>query len=425
MALQRHLLLRLSWRNIWRNKRRTIITMAAVVFAVALSVFSWCFALGEHEQMINDTLKVNTGHLQVHDKGYWEERTIYKSFTPPEKLTEFLKGDERIDATVKRLNVDALISSGNDTSGILLIGVDRDEELNFSSMKKKIVRGSFLGPHDNKDIWNYLTDPEGKEGIVIGETLARNLDTDLGDVLIVMTQDFYGALSAENFTVTGLFSSGSPEMDRSMAFINLDTQQYFLSMDGRVSGIAILLKSSRDVKGVTRDVRELLNLEEYEVMPWQKLMPELIQFVEFDNAFGYLFFVMILLVVIFGILNTILMSVMERYREFGVMMALGTRPRDIVRLIMTESALIALLGIVIGNILGYAVVFYFTQVPIDFSAYSEAISSFGIDPLVYAKMDFWIFVITDLIIVGSTLLAAVFPAIKASRLKPVEAIRYI
>ncbi len=386
--------------------------MSAVIFAVALAIFSWCIALGEHEQMVRDALKIYTGHIQIHDKGYWEDRTIYNSFVPPRELTDFLEKDERIKAYVKRVNIDTLISHEYNTNGILLVGVEPERENKFSSMAKKVVRGGYLDPSD-------------PEGILIGETLARNIDADVSDEITIITQDYYGAMSAANFIVTGIFSSGSSDMDRSMAFINLGEMQYLISMDDLVSEVTILLGDSRNLKKVNRDIVSIVDLEKYEVMPWQELMPELVQFIEFDNAFGYIFYFMILLVVIFGILNTILMAVMERYREFGVMMALGTKPREIIRLIMCESALIALLGIVIGNLIGFGFAFYFTKIPIDFSAYSEVVSSFGLDPLIYARMYPWVFYVSDSIILVSTLLAAIYPAVKAANLKPVDALRHV
>ncbi len=408
----KYLIFTLAWRNIWRNKRRTMITVAAVVFAVTLSIFTWCFAVGEHEQMINNTLKIHTGNLQVHDLGYWEDKTIYKSFTPPEELIDFLENDERIGAYVRRLNVDALISSGTDTDGVLLIGVEPERELKFSSIIKKKSKGEYLETGDS-------------EGIFIGETLAKNLNVDVGDGIIVICQDFYGGIGAAEYRLTGTFRSGSPDMDRSMAFIALDAAQYLLSMDDRVSEVSVFLSESRALKKVTRDIKGIVDLEEYEVMTWDELLPELVQVIELDNVFGYVFFAMIMLVVIFGILNTILMSVMERYREFGVMMALGTKPGNLIRLILTESFFIALLGVIIGDILGFGIAYYYSVVPIDLSSYSASLETFGMDPHIYTKLYIWVFVLTDIIIILSTLLSALYPAVKASRLKPVRALRYV
>lgn len=408
----KYLIFKLAWRNIWRNKRRTIITVSAVVFAVILSIFSWCFAVGEHEQMIRNTLKIHTGNLQVHDLGYWDDKTIYKSFTPPEELIRFLNEDRRIGAYVKRLNVDALISSGSDTDGILLIGVEPERELKFSSINKKKVKGEYLKTSDPK-------------GIFIGETLAKNLNVDISDTIVIICQDFYGGISAAKYRLNGTFRSGSPDMDRSMAFITLDAAQYLLSMEGKVSEVSIFLEESRSLKKVTRDIKGIVDLEEYEVMTWDELLPELVQIIEMDNVFGYIFFGMILLVVIFGILNTILMSVMERYREFGVMMALGTKPGNLVRLILMESFFIAVLGIIIGNILGFGIAYYYSVVPFDLSSYSASLESFGMDPYIYTKLYVWIFLLTDLVIIFSTILSALYPAFKASRLKPVRALRYI
>jgi ABC-type lipoprotein release transport system permease subunit len=423
MLKKRDTFLSLAWRNIWRNKRRTAITVAAVAFAVILALFSFSIATGEHEQMIRDTLALHTGHIQVHAKGYWEDRTIYNHMVVPDELRLFLQEDERVSAVTERISIDSLISKDDNTSGILLIGVDPENE--FSTIKRgrdwrridveeenKITRGTYLSPDDYS-------------GIIIGETLAKNLAADVGDELIVITQSLYGAIAYDRFYVRGVFKSGVQEMDRSMALINIENARYLLFMDGMATELTILLKNSRDLKKFYHDIEELLDPEHYEIMPWQELVPELVQFVEFDNAFGYIYYALILIVVIFGILNTILMAVMERYREFGVLMAIGTKPGEIRKLVLFESAFIAVIGIVIGNILGFFLCYYFTQVPMDLSGYAETFESFGIDPKIYGIIYAWMFYITNGIILASTLLASLYPAIKASRLEPVKALRYI
>ncbi len=400
----------MAWRNIWRNTRRTVITVAAVVFAVTIAVFMWCVAIGEHEQMINDALKLYPGHIQIHAKGYWEDKTIYNSILPPEELIATLSADDRVKAVTTRLTVDALISSDTNTSGVAMIGVDPARE--FSEIRNKIIDGAFI-------------EPGNPDAIVIGQSLAKNLNCGVGDRLVILTQAYDGSIAARFFTVSGIFRTGSMEFDRAMAMVDIATAGELLSMYGQVTEVSLLLKTDRDADDLTREISGALDPETHEVMPWQKLIPDLVQFVELDNIFGYIYYFMILIVVIFGIMNTILMAVMERYREFGVIMALGTKPKHIVSLVLMESALIALVGIVIGDAIGFGISYYFTQVPMDLSAYAKSMESFGINPLLYAKIYPFVFYITDLIILSATILSAVYPAVKASRLEPVRALRYV
>jgi putative ABC transport system permease protein len=400
----------LASRNIRRNTRRTVITVAAVVFAVTLAVFSWSVKLGEYEQMINDALKLYPGHLQVHAAGYWDDKTIYNSFFPPAKLLDLLKKDDRVEAYTERLSVDALISSGTNTSGVLVVGVEPEHE--FSSVREKIREGSYLSAGN-------------ESGILIGDSLANNLSVSVGGELTILTQAYDGSIGAGIFRVSGIFRSGSADFDRSMAFVDLPAVQNLLSMNGPITELTILLKDSRDTDKLQSAITALLDRSQYEAIPWRKLIPDLVQFVDLSKTFGSVYYLLILIVVGFGILNTILMAVMERYREFGVMMALGTRPSRIVGIIMAESALIALVGIVIGDALGFAVSYYFTQVPINFSAHSEVLENFGLNPLIYARMYPQIFYVTDLAVLGVTLASAVYPAVKASRLAPVRALRHV
>ncbi len=400
----------MAWRNIWRNTRRTVITVAAVVFAATIAIFMWCIAIGEHEQMINDALTLYPGHIQIHARGYWEDKTIYNSAAPPEALIASLSADPRVTAVTTRLTVDALISSDTNTSGVALVGVDPVRE--FSDVKDKIIEGGFI-------------DHGGPDSIVIGQSLAKNLNCGVGDRLVILTQAYDGSIAARFFTVSGIFRTGSMEFDRAMAFVDIGAADELLSMYGQVTEVSLLLKTDRDAKDLTEEIGGALDPETYEVMAWQQLIPDLVQFVELDNIFGYIYYLMILVVVIFGIMNTILMAVMERYREFGVIMALGTKPKHIVALILIESALIALVGIAIGDAIGFGISYYYTQVPMDLSAYAKSMESFGINPLLYAKMYPFVFYITDLIILSATILSAVYPAVKASRLEPVRALRYV
>jgi putative ABC transport system permease protein len=403
--------LKMAWRNVWRNRRRTILTTAAIAFAVAISVFMRGLQMGTYEQMINNVIGINTGYLQIHKKGFWENKTLKYTLKPDQQLPEVLSRQPHITSFARRVEADGLASAEENTNGVLIIGVDPQTEA--TTLKEKIKKGEFLSEATS-------------QGTIIGETLAKNLSVGLEDEITLLVQGFDGSLGAGVYTVEGIFRTGDPSLDRSVVLLNLTAAQELFWLDDRITQMLVFIDDISNLKEVTQNLRSELDLNTYEVMPWDELMPELVQLIAFDNASGQLFLMLLIIVVAFGILNTVLMSVFERVKEFGVMLAVGMRPRKIVGLVFIESTLFSLIGVVFGNLIGFGLNWYFSYHPIGLTEkLSEVMEEFGFTAQLFVKPTFSTFLEVTISVFVVSLIMTIYPTIKATRFRPVEALRHI
>ncbi len=405
---------RLAWRNVWRNKRRTILTMLTILVGCAMIIFMNAFAKGGHDQMIEDAVSLNTGHIQIHEKGYWDARTIDYAFIPDSALLKRLRSDPRISGLSERVHADGLLSFRDTTAGAMIQGVDPDNERRVSSMHTKILPGG-----------RYLRESD-RTSIVMGEVLAKNLGAGVGDTISMISQGFDGSIAAEKLTIAGLFRSGNPEYDQALIIMPLRQAADTFSMMGYVHALTIRLTSSASTNAVINTIKGAFKSKDIEIMGWDTLMPELVQFIVMDDIQAYIFDFILLMVVAFGILNTIQMAVFERTREFGVMLSIGTNPSQVVAMVLMESFFISLLGILLGVSAGYGLSYYFQIHPLDYSSYADEIAVWGISTTVYpADASMMNLSVTALLTLAAAMLFSVFPARRASRLNPIDAIRHL
>jgi len=404
----------LAWRNVWKNKRRTILTLFTVVIGCAMIIFLNAFATGGHEQMIEDAVATNTGHIQIHEKGFWENRGIDYAFMPDDHLLSVLKNTDEIDSFSQRIHAAGLLSHGDTTVGALIQGVNPSDEKRVSSIHKNILSGG-----------RYLLDNDRKS-VILGRVLAKNLGVKPGDRISVISQGFDGSIAAENLDVVGLFNSGNPEYDRNLAFMPFVQAQQTFSMMNYISSIAIRLKNSFYTERVSAQLFGIAGSDKIEIMGWDELMPELVQFIVMDDIGAYVFDFILFMVVAFGILNTIQMSVFERIRELGVMLAIGTRPAQVTLMVMVESFIISVMGVILGVALGSALSYYFMINPLDYSQFAEEIAVWGVATTLFPARVTWLNItVTSLLTLVLAMLFTIFPARRAARLNPVEAIRHL
>jgi putative ABC transport system permease protein len=407
---------KMAWRNVWRNPRRTILTVGAITFAGVLLVFMLSFQFGSYETMINTAVKISTGHLQIQAEKYVEKNSIHFVIPHPEQITAILNHIPEVAAYALEAQTFALISSNDRTYGAVVTGVDPQRETKVSRIQKLVRKGNFLTADDVNQA-------------VVGSLLAKNLRVTVGDELTLLGQGRDGSIAATVVRVKGIFSSGIDAFDRSTIEIPLTTFQQVFSMGDAVHAVVIIAKSLSDVSGAKAAIQAALSDLDSGValktLDWQELMPGLRQAIEMDLVSGLIFYGLLIIVVAFSILNTFLMAIFERTKEFGVMMAIGTTPRRLTKVLLIESMSMTAVGILAGILLGIGVTYYFQIHGLDFGGGSELLSQFGITGRMYPKLSLLSVSIGPCMVLFFTFMAALYPALKVRRLRPVEAMMAI
>jgi ABC-type lipoprotein release transport system permease subunit len=410
------MLLRLAWRNLGRNKRRTALTIAAGVFATLLSMVNLSVAEGSHERWIDHSVRLYPGHFQVSVEGYREYRTLDYGLALEARAEQVLDALPNGARWAPRLESFGLISADTEDAtgrGVQLFGIDAAREAGLSKLVDAIDHGRMAAPVG------------GAREIALGARLAKNLGVSLGQSVVVLSTDAFGSQSAERFAVVGTFSVGEDELDGFGALVDLSVLQEFLVAGRTVSHVAVFVSDSEDMAPVGAALAEGFPEPDYETLPWPALMPDLVQFLKLDDVSNWVSNAVLIVVVGFGLLNTILMSVFERVRELGVLRALGLRPRAVFALVLIESVQLSLLGIAVGFAIGIPLVLFLAQHPIPMTGESVRATTelFDVEPVIVFALGRPQLVTLPVLLVAVGILAAIPPAIRASRGRPVDALR--
>jgi len=403
--------IKIAWRNIIRNKYRSLITVMAVAFGLAALIFIRAFVEGADCQMVENYTNLVTGHIQVHVLGFQKKMGLERSIVKPDEIIKILKEDPDVVAVSERIKDYVLVSSAEHSSGVLLLGVDPLNEPKVTYLNQRIRRGEPLSADKNNEI-------------ILGKDLVEVLDIDLGDKVVIMAQGADGSLAAGAFRLCGILDSGAEEIDQGMALITLKAAQQLLVLDEKISEFAIRLDSVYKAETISQQLKQKIDTAKFEVLTWKEISPMTAQWLEFDRAFvnGILF--VVILVVASGIFNTILMSVLERVREFGIMLALGTKKNQIVFMVGLESTILGLIGIVFGSLLGIMVTFYFSHIGINLARFATAFESYYTGSIIYPRLSMDYLFIFSFVVLVISIIVSLYPAWKAANLKPIEAIHH-
>lgn len=406
----RTVFLKLAARGLARNRRRSLITLIAIAVGLAGLVFLWGYVGGINRQMIGNVTSYLTGHLEVHRQGYHDDPTLDLAFAGPTALATRLVANGAVAAIAPRVEGRALASGPEKSRGVLVVGVDPQRERDVTTLARAIRQGRYLAAND-------------PEGIVLGARLAEILHVSVNDEVVLVTQAADGSIGAGRYHVRGIFNSGINLIDGQYVFLTLSGAQELFALEGRVTTLAARLDDLEHLSTAQAALAHEFG-PGYEVLGWERLLPALAGDVEFHEMLTYIILFCVFVVVTLGLANTILMGVMERTHEFGVMLALGTAPGQIARIVLHEAVLLGLAGVVIGDAIGLGVVVWFGGQGIDMSRYAQAVQMMpGLTGIVYPHIGGGELLVLSLLVFATTLAASLYPAWKAAALVPVEAIR--
>ncbi|MBT3046249.1 MAG: FtsX-like permease family protein [Candidatus Thiodiazotropha sp.] len=401
-------ILTVALRNLLAHRRRTFLTIGAIAVGLASLIFLWGFNEGLHRNMLGNFQDAIIGSIQIHHQGFFQHPELSKAIANPQKVVAALRQAD-VSRYSMRLESFGLAASDITTQGVMLIGMDPLREGEVTQLGKRIGIGRFLAPEDEYTI-------------ILGATTANNLQVKLGDEVVIIGYDRFGAMLAESFTLIGIITSGEMGLDKGMAITTLATLQQMVDMPDRVTTVVIGSDESR-VPALTAELEAALQGERLEVMPWYAMFPVMKEWVSLHNGFLYLFLGVVLFIVLAGELNTLLISMLERTREFGVLMAIGTTGYQIAAILLVEAVVIGIVGIVSGILLGYVIVLFTGKYGIDLSILLGSTSRFYVDPLIHPHLKLDHLGITSGVILVASIFAGLYPAWRASKLQPVEAIR--
>jgi putative ABC transport system permease protein len=407
------LTVRLARRNLWRNPRRTLLTLSAVAFAAIVLVFMVSMQLGGYGAMIRGATGVFTGDLQVQAEGYNAKPRLRTAIADATAVAARVAAVPGVTAVAARGQAFALVSSQQRTYGALIVGVEPSREPEVSTIPASIRHGRFL------------SGPDAAEA-VIGEALAANLALGTGDELTVLGQGLDGSLAVATLHVVGIFASGVGELDRQTVEMPLAAFQSSFQLGDRVHAIVVRTRDLGAVPRVAAAVQTALGGGQgLAVLRWDELLAGLKQGIAMDAAIGWLLYGVLVLVVTFSISNTFLMSVLERTREFGVLLALGTRPRFLGRVVIAESLLLLLLGLAAGTLAGAALTGYFAVHGIAFSSSEAVLAQWHLPARIHPQLGVLSLTLGPGLIFLATLAAALLPVRRIRRLHPVDAMKAV
>jgi len=402
--------LKLAWRNIWRNKRRTFITVASIMFALFFALVMRAFQTGSYAKMKKNAIESYSGYLQIHKKGYWNDKNINAVFALSKNTLAQLEKNPKVKVIIPRLETFSLASSGAASKGVAVLGINPEKENMMTKIKTYLKEGQFLQDQD--------------KAILVGSDLAKFLNIKVLDTLVLYTLGYHGRTAAGLFPVKGILKLPVPEMNRSTVYMPIASAQNFLSTGHQLTDLIFDLNSIDAVTSVKKSVKKNINLNQYEVMDWTVMNQDLLQMIASDNAGGLIMIAILYLVIAFGIFGTVIMMTTERVREFSVMISIGMQKGKLIIIVLTELLYITLIAILSGIVISLPLLLYFYYHPIAFTgAAVEAMKRFNFEPVMPVSIDIHLFTSQSIAILLISALAMLYPTFKIINLNIVKGLK--
>jgi len=401
------LFLKLAWRNIWRNRKRTWITASSIGFAVFFAVFMQSMQLGSYQRMIDNSVRFYTGHLAIHQSEYWEEKILDNGFEQA-VLDNLTLDSEKINVAVPRLMSFALASYKDKTKGALINGVDPDLEARLTYLDNKLTEGVYMS---------------GK-GVLVGQGLAEYLKLGVGDTIIFVSQGYHGVNAAGKYLVEGLLKFPVPDLNQNAVYLPLPLAQEFFGAEGIITSYSLLMNEPDEFIEIQSSLSSFAEGNDLDIMNWEEMMPELLQGIEMDYYGGLIMIYILYAVIGFGILGTFLMMTKERTYEFGILVSIGMKKLKIQFMVALEILMLTFLGVLLGLVASFPLTFYFFKNPIEFTGdAAKAYENFGYEAIIAFSLDPVIFYSQGIVILVISLLLGIYPMLAIQHLKIIKALK--
>lgn len=401
--------IKLAWRNLWRNRRRTIIAVSSIIFSVLLASWMRSMQEGSYDSMIDNTVKFYSGYLQVQDTAFWEERTIDNGYEASEELKSKIKNIKNVTLVSDRLESFALAADHLHSKPAMVMGIEPEAEDQITKISKKITKGRFLN--------------NGDKGVVIAEGLAKYLDLDIGDTLVMISQGYHGISANGLFNIVGIVTHPNPEFNKRLVYLDINEAREFYSAYGISTALVVMTDDHYKVDHLKKQIMEILPVKNT-VMTWAEMQPELVQLIQSDRGGGIIMLGILYVVIAFGMFSVVMMMVKERKREFGVIHAVGMKKQKLSVIVFFETILIGLVGCSIGLIISYffCLYFYYNPLPLN-GEMAEAYAQYGMEPYMFFSMKSSLFYNQMILVFIISVFISVFPITNIHRLKITRAMR--
>lgn len=400
---------KIAWKNIWRNPSRSMISMASVFFAVILSTLAGSFKEGIFNNLVKNVVSFYTGYIQIHGKGYWDEQNLDNSFLYDTILINHIEQRNDIMASTPRLETFVLAASEKTTKGCMLIGIHPDKENQTTKIRSKLTQGDYIRSND--------------AAVLCAAGLAKRLSIRVGDTLYIIGQGYHGATAAGKYFVKGIVRFGSPQLNDQALFLPLLPAMELFSTENRITSYVIQIKEPEQLETITHDLEKKIP-DQYEVMHWGDMMPDIKQHIETDsNNMKYVQGILYLLIC-FGIFGTMIMMMMERKYEMGMLIAIGMKKSILIQLVMIESLIIVMVGCVLGLVSSIPLIYYLSIHPLTMGgATAKAYEEFGFEAIFPTSTNSSIFFEQGITVCIIGLILSLYPVIRIIRLNPVDALK--
>lgn len=406
------MIFKIAWRNIYRNKKRSLITITSIFAALFLIIFMRALQFGFYDNLIKTVVESYAGYVEVHAKGFWDNQNLENSMVVDNELIKNIESVNGVENTVERLQSFSLISTGEKTRGGVINGVVIEDEQKITDWNKNIIDGSFQLERNE---------------IIIAKGIAEYFDLQIGDSLILYGQGYRGMMAAGKYPVKGIIDLKNPNLNKLGIFMTLESARDYVSSDNISTHIIIDKRQYYSEDKILNDLESILS-SDYEVMTWKETLPEIEQTITADSAGGLIMAFILYIIVVFGMFGTVLMMTEERKYEFGVLISIGMSRIRLFSIILVETVILSMIGVVLAILVTYPISYYFYLNPINIvtlmgEGADVMIEEFGFDPVVPFSISLDIPFSHALIIFTFSLLITVYPAIRIFRLNPVKSMK--